>query len=148
VSDRVVEPFLFLSGNHEIRCYELSSKMNKTFKLARMQDVELLDLVWEHEREHRQMHTDVFMFSGEQVYQVTLVMGRLATSVLREEHPKAERYIEPQDDGHWRVVLPVCSMIGVGRFVMGLFTDIEVLGCDEFKDYLRQQIVKLNNKQL
>ena len=75
-------------------------------------------------------------------------MGRLATSVLREEYPRAERYITPCDDSHWRATIPVCSFIGIGRFVMGLFEDIEVEGCDEFKEFLTNKIKKLNNKQL
>lgn len=44
MSDRVVEPFLMMNNNNDVRCYELSSKMNKTFKVARMGDVILLDL--------------------------------------------------------------------------------------------------------
>jgi predicted DNA-binding transcriptional regulator YafY len=148
VSDRVVEPFLLMNGNREVRCYELSSGMNKTFKLSRMQDVELMDIIWEHQNKHRQMFTDVFMFSGEQQWTVTLLMGRLAVSVLREEYPKAERFIEEQADGCWRAELPVCSFVGIGRFVIGLFEDIQVLGCDEFKDFLKIKINKLNTQQL
>ena len=147
-TDRVVEPYLFLNGNREVRCYELSSQMNKTFKLQRMQDVVLVDLMWEHEAEHRPMHTDVFMFSGEQQQEVTLLMGRLATSMLREEYPRAECYIEQQDDCHWRVTLPVSSFLGVGRFVIGLFEDIEVVGNEAFKTYLKDRITQLNNKPL
>ncbi len=137
LADRVVEPFLFMNGNREVRCYELSSQMNKTFKLQRMQDVQLLDLVWEHESEHRKLHTDVFMFSGEQQQMVTLVMGRLATS--------AERYLSEDGEGRWRAELPVSSFIGVGRFVLGLFHDIEVVGCDAFRTYLKQQIQKMDS---
>jgi predicted DNA-binding transcriptional regulator YafY len=148
VSDRLVEPFLFLNGNREIRAHETSSGMNKTFKLSRMQDVVLLDVIWEHEDQHRQLFTDVFLFTGEQQWNVEMVMGRLSTSVLREEYPRSERYIEPFDDSHWRVAMPVCSFVGVGRFVLGLYQDIEVQGCDEFKEYLRQQIHKLNEKNL
>lgn len=148
VSDRVVEPFLFMNANREVRCYELASGMNKTFKLQRMQNVELLDITWENTSRHRQLFTDVFMFSNEQQWTVSLVMGRLAASVLREEYPLAERYIEPVDESHWHVELPVSSFIGVGRFVMGLFEDIEVEGCDEFKDFLTQKINKLNTKKL
>lgn len=147
-SDRIVEPFMLMNGNREVRCYELSSGMNKTFKLSRMKDVELLDVVWEHQNKHRDMLTDVFMFSGEQQWTVILLLGRLSVSVLREEYPRAERYIEQADDDHWRVEMPVCSFIGIGRFVLGLFEDIEVLGCDEFKDYLQTKINKLNTKIL
>ena len=145
--DRIVEPYLLMNGNQEVRCFELSSQMNKTFKLARMQDVQLLDIIWENEQKHKKMLTDVFMFSGEEQWTVTLLMGRLATSVLREEYPKAERYIEQVNDSQWQVQLPVCSFAGIGRFYLGLFEDIEILGCDEFKEYIQSKINKLKNKQ-
>lgn len=32
--------------------------------------------------------------------------------------------------------MPVCSYAGIGRFVLGLFDDIEVLGDDGFVNYL------------
>lgn len=147
-SDRVVEPFLLMNGNQEVRCYEISSGKNKTFKLSRMQDVQLLDVVWEHEEAHKQMLTDIFMFSGDEQWMVTLRMGRLSASVLREEYPKSERYIEQKDADHWVVRLPVCSFVGIGRFVLGLFEDIEILECEEFKTYIKEKINKLNAKQL
>ncbi len=146
--DRVVEPFLFMNGNQEIRCYELATRMNKTFKLSRIQDVQLMDLVWSHERMHRQMFTDAFMFSDERQMPVRLRMGRLATSILREEYPQAERYIEPAGTDapdHWLCDMPVCSYVGVGRFVLGLYEDIEVLGDEGFKEFLNN---KINNFKL
>lgn len=143
VQDRVVEPYLFMNGNREIRCYEPSSGMNKTFKLSRMKDVRLLDLLWQHEREHREMHTDVFMFSGETWLPVHLRMGRLSSAVLCEEYPKAERYLEPDGEDHWQLHLNVCSYVGIGRFVLGLFDDIEVLGSDAFREYLKEKIKKM-----
>ena len=44
--------------------------------------------------------------------------------------------------------MPVCSFVGVGRFVLGLFEDIEIVGCEEFKSYIKDKINKLNAKQL
>ena len=146
VKDRVVEPFLFMDGNREIRCYELESRMNKTFKLSRIGEVELLDLVWANEGKHKQMFTDVFMFSGEQQMTVTLRLRRLAMQVLCEEYPQAERFVEPDGEDHWRVVMTVCSYIGIGRFVLGLFEHIDVLGDDGFKTYLKEKVNLLNNK--
>lgn len=146
VSNRAVEPFLFMNGNREIRCYEVASGMNKTFKVSRIGEVRVLDLLWTHEAEHRQMFTDVFMFSGEKQMPVVLGMGRLAMQMLREEYPQAERYIELDGDNHWRVELPVCSHVGIGRFVLGLFEDIEVLGDDVFKEYINNKVKLLNNK--
>lgn len=146
--DRTVEPFLFMNGNQEVRCYELSSQMNKTFKLSRIQDVQLLDVVWSHEDRHRQMFTDVFMFSSEQQIPVMLRMGRLATAVMREEYPLSERYIEPDGDDHWLCDMPVCSYVGVGRFILGLFEDIEVVGDEGLKQYLQNKINLLKLQKL
>lgn len=146
VKDRVVEPFLFMDGNREIRCYELESKMNKTFKLSRIGEVQLLDLLWSNERHHRQMFTDVFMFSGEEQLPVSLRMGRLSMQLLREEYPGSARYLEPDGDSHWLLNMPVCSYIGIGRFVMGLLDDIEVRGGEDFQDYIRQKIVNYHQQ--
>lgn len=148
VSNRLVEPFLFMNGNQEIRCYELSSRMNKTFKLSRIQEVQLLDLLWANERHHRQMFTDVFMFSSEEQTTVTLRMGRLSALVLREEYPRSERYISQIDTDHWQADLPVCSFIGIGRFVLGLYEDIEVIGPPAFIDYLKDKAKKIQQKYL
>jgi len=140
VQDRVVEPFLFMNGNQEIRCFELSSGLNKTFKISRIGDVKVLDVTWANAKRHRMMETDIFMFSAEQQQQVSMVMGRLATNVLREEYPRAERYISQRDADHWLCQMPVSSFVGVGRFVLGLYDDIEVLEPQAFRDYLGQKI--------
>ncbi|MBP3251527.1 MAG: WYL domain-containing protein [Prevotella sp.] len=147
VSNRVVEPFLFMNGNQEVRCYEVASGMNKTFKLSRVADVQLLDLLWANEQRHRQMFTDIFMFSSEEQRRITLRMGRLAAAIMREEYPQSERYIEQADADHWTCELPVCSYQGVGRFVMGLMEDIDVVGDEGFKAFLRDKITILTKKR-
>ena len=111
-----------------------------------MQDVKILDLFWEYEKFHREMLTDIFMFSSESQQLVKLRLGRLSSSLLREEYPQSERYIEPDGDDHWLVELPVSSFKGVGRFVLGLLEDIEVLENDDFKDYLRQRIQTMKQR--
>lgn len=145
--DRFVEPFLFLPGHREVRCYEKETGMNKTFKIMRMQQVEMLDLTWEHEREHREMYTDVFMFSGEEWLPVRLRLNRLAYQVLMEEYPQAERYVTSEGDGNWLLEMNVCSYVGIGRFVLGLFDSIEILGSDDFKKFIKQRINLLKKKK-
>ena len=36
------------------------------------------------------------------------------------------------------------SFLGIGRFVLGLYEDIEVIGCEEFKAYLAGKIKSMN----
>lgn len=141
--DRLVEPFLLMNNNNEVRCFEPSSRLNKTFKVSRMQDVQLLDTEWLYASEHRQMYTDVFMFSGEERLPVSMLLGQLSYNVLKEEYPQAGKFISPASGGRHRLDMDVCSYAGIGRFVLGLFEDIEVLGGDGFKDYLRRKAERL-----
>lgn len=140
VSNRVVEPFMFLDGNSEIRCYEIRSGANKTFKISRIESVMLMADDQTHQSAHRRMYTDIFMFSGERTMPVDLRLGRLARNLLAEEHPQAEQYITPDGPHRWLLHLDVCSYVGIGRFVLGLYDSVEVLGSEEFKDYLRERI--------
>lgn len=141
--DRLVEPYLLMNDNHEVRCYEPSSEMNKTFKVSRIEDVEVLAEQWVNEAAHRQMHTDVFMFSGEELMPVELRLGTLACQMMKEEYPQTARSMELDGDGHWLLKLNVCSFAGIGRFVLGLFDDIEVLGSEAFLQYISEKINKM-----
>ena len=148
VSDRIVEPFLFLNGGLDIRCHEISTHTNKTFKLARIGSVELLDVPWIAEKEHKDVFTDIFMFSGEQRLHVALRMGQLARNVLVEEYPAAEHCITRCDDSHWTFEADMASYLGIGRFVLGLFRDIEVLGDDRFRAYIRQEVDEMTRRSV
>lgn len=140
VTNRLVEPFLFMNNNNDIRCFELHAKMNKTFRISRMTDVELLDAQWLNESEHKQIYTDLFMFSGEVKMPVKLILHQLSRNLLIEEYPDAAQFINDRGDGTWLFEANVCSFLGIGRFVLGLYDDIQVLESKEFKDYLKERI--------
>lgn len=140
VSDRLVEPFLFLNGDMDVRCYEINSHTNKTFKPSRAASVEITDVEWLNEAEHRKIYTDIFMFSGEERHHVKMYIGRLSHNLLLEEHPLSESFITETDDKErWLLETDVVSFLGIGRFVLGLYDDIEVLGSEEFKAYLKSK---------
>lgn len=145
-TDRVVEPYLFLQNHNEIRCFEPSSRQNKTFKVSRIGRVEVLDLLWSHEAEHAPVFTDLFQFSGPDRHPVTLRLGRLACNLLKEEYPHAASRLVPDGPDHWVLRTEVCSFQGVGRFVMGLFEDIEVLDSPDFCRFLQKQAADLTKK--
>lgn len=140
VSDRLVEPFLFLNGDMDVRCYEINSHTNKTFKPSRAASVEITDVEWLNEAKHRKIYTDIFMFSGEERHHVKMYIGRLSHNLLLEEHPLSESFITETDDKErWLLETDVVSFLGIGRFVLGLYDDIEVLGSEEFKAYLKSK---------
>ena len=142
VSDRIVEPFLFMNDGLDIRCHEIRSHTNKTFKLARIGRVELLDVKWIAEKQHKQVFTDLFMFSGEERHTVTLRLDQLSRNLLTEEFPSSADHITPCDGDphHWLFSADVASFLGIGRFVMGLYRHISVVGDDQFLQYIRTEV--------
>ena len=142
-TDRVVEPFLLFNDNQDVRCYELESGKNKTFKLSRITNVEVYDAPWIHASEHRKVFTDVFSFSGEELYPIKLLVGQLSYNLMMEEFPISSALFSQKDKNHWIVSLDVVSYLGIGRFVLGLYDDIEILEGDGFKDYIKSKIVKM-----
>ncbi len=147
VTDRIVEPFIFLNNNNDIRCHETATGTNKTFKLSRMTDVRLLDEPWENEEKHRKIYTDLFNFSGEDRMIVEMRLGQLSYNILIEEYPDALPAVALQEDGKWYFRTEVCSYLGIGRFVLGLYDDIEVIGDKAFIAYLRAKITDWAKKQ-
>ena len=143
VKDRIVEPFLLLHDNQDVRCHELVSGANKTFKISRMAGVEMLDTPWLHEDSHRQVFTDIFMFSSEERHRVRLRLGQLSHNLFMEEYPQGAHYVTPNEDGSWLLDIEVCDYRGLGRFVFGLFKDIEVVEGDGFKAYMKDEINSL-----
>ena len=71
---------------------------------------------------------------------VRLKLGMLARNLLVEEYPLAERDIKPIDDTSWLLDTKVCNYLGIGRFVMGLMDDIEIVDSPEFEEYIRRHI--------
>ena len=138
-----MEPFALLNNDQEVRCYEYASKCNKTFKLSRIGRVEVYEETWTCEAEHRPFFTDIFGFCAEELHSVSLIMGQLSYHLLTEEYPQSVSFITSIDDYHWRLQALVASYIGVGRFVIGLYDDIEVEGDEGFKAYLHTRIQKL-----
>ena len=139
-SDRIVEPFLFLGNNNEVRCYEPTTKQNKTFKVSRMGSVELLADEWQYEKEHKVVYTDLFGFNGETRFPVRMRLDRTAYNLLTEEYPAALSSLTPDGQYHWLLSTEVCNYLGIGRFVMGLFENIEIIEGDGLKAFLREKL--------
>ena len=75
---------------------------------------------------------------------VQLQLGVMAHNLLIEEYPLSERDLTQVDDTHWLLNTMVCNYAGIGRFVMGLIDDIEIIDSPEFIDFLliKQKILE------
>ncbi|MCW1735968.1 hypothetical protein [Anaerorudis cellulosivorans] len=53
-----------------------------------------------------------------------------------EEFPLASKYLTKLSENEWMLTPDVCSMDGVGRFVMGLLDGIEIVELPELQKYI------------
>ena len=142
VSDRLVEPLSFTTNYIQVWAYEVSTGMNKLFKLSRIGSVEVLDSDWKYESEHKEGLMDLFRINSFEQIPIKLKLGLRAASLLIEEYPLAEKYLAPVADDKSAFILHtnVCGYEGVGRFVLGLLDDIEILEGDGLKEFLRERM--------
>jgi predicted DNA-binding transcriptional regulator YafY len=147
LSNRVVEPFGFTTNYVQVWCYEPESGMNKLFKTSRIGVVELTDSEWQYADKHREGYIDIFRMTGFEQHRVQVKLGMLARNLLIEEYPLAERDIRPIDDAHWMLDTHVCNYVGVGRFVMGLLDDVEIVASPELEAYVDNIIHQYDTKR-
>lgn len=140
ISDRIIEPYEFTTNYIQVWGYELESGINKIYKISRIGEVQILDKEWENESEHKTAFMDIFRYSSFNRYPVKLQMGLRAASLLIEEYPLSEKYLTKTSETQYILETDVASFEGVGRFVLGLLDDIEVLHSDEFVEFLQKRI--------
>ena len=142
VSDRLVEPLSFTTNYIQVWAYEVATGMNKLFKLSRIGSVEVLENSWEHESEHKEGLMDLFRINSFEQIPIKLKLGLRAASLLVEEYPLAEKYLSPTPDDPSYFILEtnICGYEGVGRFVLGLLDDIEILEGEGLKEFLRERM--------
>jgi predicted DNA-binding transcriptional regulator YafY len=138
-SDRRVEPQCFTDNFATLSAYEPTSGTNKYFRVERISAVEVLPDAMEHEEKHAYFKPDVFGFQGQhEPLQVEWTMTLRASLLLQEEYPMSRALVVPADEpGRYRFSATVYSYKGPGRFVLGFLDDVEVLGSDGFRKYLR-----------
>ena len=139
IRDRRVEPFTFTSNYLDVWCFDTEDGANKRFKIARIEEVTVLDEPWAHEEAHSSSEIDVFRMSGPRRIHVRLALSLRAKNLLVEEYPLSEQYIRKRGNGYL-FEADVCALEGVGRFVTGLAGDIEVLEGDELKAYIHRYV--------
>lgn len=136
VRDRCVEPFAFTTNYVEVWCYDPEEGRCKLFKTARIGRVTRLNTPWAYADKHHEGFIDLFRMHGERRYHIRLVLGLRACNLLTEEYPLAERELKPYGTGHWLLDTDVAGLAGVGRFVVGLLDDIQIIDSPELTNYL------------
>ena len=135
ISNREVEPYAFSTNYADVYAYEIATGKNKIFKVCRIGWVKPTCHVWGHEDKHEVIAPDCFRMNGKELIPVTLKMTLMAKNLLIEEYPLSARDLT-YEDGHWWLRTEVKSMVGVGRFVLGLADQIEILNTPPLENHL------------
>ncbi len=138
--DRLVEPFDFTTNYIAVWAFDPESRKNKQFKTARIDHVEILDKPFAYAGQHKKQPVDVFRISSHIQTLVSLLLNIRAYSLLIEEYPLAEPLCTKLPDNEWQFDGQVCGFEGVGRFILGLMDEIEVLAPKGLKEYVDKKI--------
>ena len=146
IRDRCVEAFAFTTNYVQVWCYCPDENCNKLFKVSRIGSVDIQPGYWKHTRKHKTGKIDIFRMNSSETFHVTLKLGLRAMNLLVEEFPLAAPQLRKLPGNQWLLDTDVCSPEGVGRFVMGLPEDIEIINSPELKEYIVNILVKMKNK--
>jgi len=136
IRDRRVDAFAFTTNYEQVWCYCLEEQEVKLFRLSRIGAVEILPEPWQHEAAHQSGYIDIFRMHSDNRLPVKLKLGLPSSSLLVEEFPIASKYLQKISDNEWILDTEVCSYEGVGRFVLGLMGDIEIIDSPDFLRYI------------
>lgn len=144
IRDRYVEPFKFTVNLADVLAFEPESGEVKTFRISRIGSVEVVDCHWQHPHRHLPNEQDAFRMTGSEIYHVVLEMSLLAKNLLLEEYPVAARGLQRTPSGKWILDTRVRSMVGIGRFVIGLAGEVRIVEGKELKEYIKEYRERLD----
>lgn len=140
IADRTVEPISLTDDFSTLNAYELATQKQKTYKIARMEDVEILKTAKVHHEESVEL--DLFGFSGHIELPVLIRLSFMAYRLLFEEFPVSRAYLILKDRGTsypYEFRYMVRDFRGIGRFILGLAGEVEVLESEELRAFLREK---------
>ena len=71
-------------------------------------------------------------------------MSLKAYLLLREEYPKSLPFLQKsEEEDRYFFIGPVNGLKGIGRFVMGLLNEIDILSPNELKQYIHDIYAKV-----
>lgn len=143
IQSRTVEPFDFTTNYIATWAFDCNDKVCKTFKNSRIGKVEVLDATFRHEDKHNSIPMDVFRISAQNQTTVKIKLSLRAAELLREEYPLSEKYISDLGNGIYHFEAPVSSFEGVGRFILGLCEEIQILYPEALKSFIKNKAKKM-----
>ncbi len=139
IRDRIVEPIDFTINYTGVWCYDVEDGLNKVFKTSRIATVSLLDTSWLYKLNHNKGIIDIFRIQSFNPIAIQLKLSIVAHNLILEEFPLSEKYLTKINDDEYLLETQVGSYLGVGRFVLGLPSEIQIISPQAFKDYISEK---------
>ena len=149
IRDRLVEPFDLTANYTSVWAFDPESRKNKVFRTSRIRSVDITDNGWQFAAEHKKEPCDVFRVYGTEKLPTKLRLSLTAYNLIIEEFPLSAPFIRKISDQEYLFEGWVTSWEGIGRFVMGLCSEVEVLSPKPFKIFLlnkAEAFVKKNGR--
>jgi proteasome accessory factor C len=128
--------------------YEYETEKFKTYKLQRVSSIEPYEIEQKKPFADKTIPTlDAFGFTGVKKLKIELQLTKRASALLQEEFDVAEETIISTRDPNYpfRYKDMVSDYTGIGRFILGMCTEVKVVKDEELKKYLKE---KLNNQTI
>jgi proteasome accessory factor C len=139
IRDRIVEPHQITQNYDALISFELESMENRTFKLSRMENVEILETKFQYETLHKSDKRDIFGFSGHLDKEIVIEMKFRAYDLLKTQFPLSENCTKEKESKKERIYIlktMVTDFTVPTRFVLGLPGEVRVKGSQEFKNFI------------
>ncbi len=137
VADRRVEPLELTLDHRYLIAWDLDKDDQRQFKINRIEDVDFLEI--SVLPRHIPTPMDLFGLTGPEWLPVSMKLSKTAYHLLIEEFPLSRPHIRR---GQEAIIFDgmVRNWKGIGRFVLGLPEEVEVLAPEEFKEYLERKV--------
>ncbi len=137
--DILVEPIRFNTYFRYLRAFDVQTKQNKLYKTERIAGAEITRVAWAYEEKHENPGIDAFGISGPNPIEVHLRLSKRAKHLLVEEFPDTAPFVKASG-AYWHYKGKVFGLEGVGRFVLGLPGEVDILFPPGFNEYAAQKI--------
>lgn len=133
VTDRVIEPLELTEDERYLIGWDIAKDGQRQFKIERIEDINILSESVNPERVASPM--DIFGLTGDHWIDVQLELSKFAHHLLVEEFPLSRHQVRTVKG---RVIYAgrVRSFKGIGRFVLGLPGEVQVLGPEGLAGYV------------
>jgi len=143
VTTRLVEPFKLEKDFEYIWAYDINHKKNKTFKISRIGRINILSKTWKYQKYHESEPLDILGISSYPPITISLKLTLKAKNLLIERYPLAENVLQKESSNSFILTDTFHGFRHIGRFVLSLPTEVEVIIPDSFKSYLYEQLKKV-----